>query len=111
MTEPEKLPTAQGAVGPRRLQRAAPWLAIPVIVAATIVQLRIQGRLWWCACGQPFLWSGNIWSQHNSQHLADPYSFTHVLHGMLFYGLLAWACPRWRLAWRFVLAFSVEALW
>ncbi len=30
-------------------------------------------------------WTGDIWSAHNSQHLFDPYSFTHVEHGLIFY--------------------------
>jgi hypothetical protein len=41
-----------------------------------------------CKCGTIALWSGNIWNNQNSQQLTDPYTFTHVLHGVLFYGLL-----------------------
>jgi len=81
------------------------------LMAGTIYQLRSQGRLWWCACGQLSLWSGNTWIQHNSQHLVDPYSLTHVLHGMLLCGLFAWLCPRLPFAWRLWLAVSVEAVW
>lgn len=47
-----------------------------------------KARIDWCACGQSNLWAGDIWSAHNSQHLFDPYTFSHVLHGMLFFGLL-----------------------
>jgi hypothetical protein len=76
-----------------------------------VIQLRVQQRLWWCACGEPFLWSGDTWSRHNSQHLFDPYVFTHALHGMVFCGALAWAFPRLAPAWRFVVALGVEAAW
>lgn len=88
-----------------------PWVAMAALLAGTIYQLHSQGRLWWCACGQMSLWSGNTWSRHNSQHLFDPYSFTHVLHGMLLCGLFAWLCPRLPFAWRLCLAVSVEAIW
>ncbi len=91
--------------------RIWPWLAIVAVLTATVYQLRSQGRLWWCACGQFYPWAGDIWSPHNSQHLFDPYSFTHILHGLVLCGLLAWAWPKMPPAWRLCLAVSVEALW
>ncbi len=94
---------------PRR--QVWPWLVITAVVLITAVLLRLQGRLWICACGRIDLWAGNTQSADNSQHLFDPYSFTHVLHGLVFYGVLAWALPRRALAWRLALAISIEALW
>src|SRR5262245_43593717 len=87
-----------------------PWIALTTLMVLTAIQLQMQGRQWWCACGQPFLWSCDIWSRHNSQHLFDPYSFTHVLHGMVFCGVLAWLCSRVPPAWRLFLATVAEAL-
>jgi hypothetical protein len=81
------------------------------VVAAAAYQLHRQGRLWWCACGYLWLWSGDAWGSHNSQHLFDPYTFTHVLHGIVLCGLLAWCLPRLSPPWRFCLAVSIEALW
>jgi hypothetical protein len=91
--------------------KAWPILASGLILVVHPVVLRLEGRRWWCACGRPFLWAGNVHSSHNSQHLADPYSFSHIEHGILLYGLLAWACPRLSLAWRFVLTLAVEVGW
>lgn len=88
-----------------------PWLVMAAVMTATVCQLRHQGRLWWCACGQFYPWAGDVWSSHNSQHLFDPYSFTHILHGLVLYGLLAWTWPKLSLAWRLCLAVSIEALW
>jgi hypothetical protein len=88
-----------------------PWLATLAILAAAVVLLRRQGRLWWCACGQFYLWAGDVRSPHNSQHLLDAYSFTHVLHGLVLCGLLAWAFPRLSPPWRLCLAIPLEALW
>ena len=88
-----------------------PWLAVAATLAAAVFQLRQQGRLWWCACGRVLVWSGDAWSADNSQHLFDPYSFTHVLHGFAFCGLLAWVLPRLSWDWRLALAVALEAAW
>ncbi len=94
-----------------RISRVWPWLAMTVILSGAVYQLRSQGRLWFCSCGYLLLWSGKVLSSDNSQHLLDPYSFTHVLHGFLFWWLLGWIAPRLSIIWRLTLAVSLEALW
>jgi hypothetical protein len=81
------------------------------VLALAAYQLRRQGRSWWCACGRPDLWTPDAYGPHNSQHLFDPYTFTHILHGIVFCGVLAWALPRLAPAWRLCLAVAAEALW
>jgi hypothetical protein len=112
--DPHSRPATRGlfprAVATLRVNRW-PWLVSVLILIFTTIQLRLQGRRWWCACGRPFLWSGNVHSRHNSQHLADPYSFSHVEHGILFYGLFTWLCPRLSVAWRLVLTLALEVSW
>lgn len=88
-----------------------PFLTISAILIATALLLRSTGRSWWCSCGQLFLWAGDICSAHNSQHLLDPYSFTHLLHGVALYWLLALVAPSWPTNWRLALATLLEALW
>ncbi len=88
-----------------------PWLAVVAVLVGVAYQLRSQGRLWRCSCDYVLLWSGDPWSSDNSQHLLDPYSFTHVLHGFLFCGLIALVFPRLRGAWQLWLAVSLEAVW
>lgn len=88
-----------------------PWLAIAVVLAVAAYLLHHQGRLWTCACGQVYLWVSDTWSSDNSQHWLDPYSFTHLLHGLVFFWLLAWSLPRLPLLWRLWLAVLIEALW
>jgi len=88
-----------------------PWLAMVLILTAASFQLRSQGRSWWCACGRPYLWVSDAQGPHNSQHLLDPYSFTHVLHGLLLCGLLVSVVPRLVPAKQLFLAVCVETLW
>jgi Protein of unknown function (DUF2585) len=85
--------------------------AAAAIIVIAIVALNLLGRVWWCEAGDLWPWAFDIWSRHNSQHVIDPYSFTHVLHGVLEFwliGLVFWKLP---LAWRFVLAIFIETSW
>jgi len=91
--------------------KTAPLLVAFAVVLAAAFELRRQGRLWVCACGHFKPWLGDAWSAETSQQLFDPYTFTHVLHGFFFCGLLAVALPRVRPTWRLVLAVAAESLW
>lgn len=101
----------------RTKQSAAPWAVMLLMIAATVIVLRWLGRVWWCQAehpgNSPFLWSGDVWTMHNSQHLVDPYSFTHISHGLIF-ALLFLLIPQTRrlpFAWRMVPGLAIEALW
>jgi hypothetical protein len=93
------------------MKKFGPWLAIIIVVVVTVYELHGQGRLWVCSCGTVRPWTGDIWSSENSQQFLDPYSFTHLLHGFIFCGLLAWIIPRLSVPSRLCLALSFEALW
>ena len=81
------------------------------ISVVAIAVLAFMGRVWWCKEGDLSPWSWNIWSTHNSQHLIDPYSFTHVLHGVLEFWLIGLVFYKLPLAWRFVIAILIESTW
>jgi hypothetical protein len=97
------------------LRKSFPVFAIILILAATITQLYRQGRVFWCACGIYNIWSGDIQSAHNSQHIFDAYSFTHLLHGVAFFlivlGISRLFSKSVPLNWGLTLAVLLESIW
>src|SRR5687768_16855603 len=91
--------------------RSRPVAFIVVLLALAVVYLRWQGRIWWCACGRPNPVSVVVQSQHNSQHLIDPYSLSHVLHGIIFFGVLWLFRRKLRLTARAATAAVIEIGW
>ena len=87
---------------------AVPALAI---LAAAAAALLAMGRHPICTCGVVDLWVGARDSPKTSQMLADWYSLSHVVHGLLFYGALWLAWRRAPVEWRFLAALLVEATW
>jgi len=82
-----------------------------LIVCATVLVLLLLGRNLICTCGTVKLWHGEVFSSENSQHIADWYAPSHFVHGILFYGLLAWLAGRFSIGVRFNLAVLAEAGW
>jgi hypothetical protein len=81
-----------------------------IIAAAVAIELAM-GRHPICTCGAVDLWVGARDSPRTSQMLADWYSLSHVVHGLLFYTLLWLVFRRWPASWRFVAAVAIEASW
>jgi hypothetical protein len=58
------------------------------------------------------IWCGDIWAKCNSQWLFDPYSFSHIIHGFLFYiGINYWCGSTWSFSQQLLLATGIESLW
>lgn len=94
----------------------AGWIAAAGVALGIVIILLGMARPPICPCGTIRLWQGVVESAENSQQISDWYSFSHVIHGFLFYGAahLLWRragfkaiSPQWALA----LAVLVEGSW
>jgi len=85
-----------------------------IVAALIIIQvfvLTLFGQPLFCECGYIKLWAGDIFSNDNSQHITDWYTFSHILHGIIFYGLLTLLFPKLSTAYKLLIALSIEVSW
>ena len=90
--------------------RRAALGAVLILAAAAVVEL-LMGRTPICTCGSVDLWVATRDGPRTSQMLADWYSASHVVHGLLFYAALWLIFRRWPVERRFLAAMLVEAGW
>jgi hypothetical protein len=84
-------------------------LATAVAMVVFVALLWLADRPWVCKSGIGF-WS-NAWTHCTSQHFVDPYSFTHFLHGVIFFWLLRPFASKLPLQWRMFAAIAIEIGW
>lgn len=87
------------------------WTAVVCIMIVQALVLHAMGRVWLCTCGTLRLWVGDIRSAEMSQQVTDWYTFSHIVHGILFYGLLRLLLPRLPVVVRLAIAVGIEATW
>jgi len=83
---------------------------VAILVLTAVVELWM-GRSPLGPDGKFGLWDGNIWSSENSQRLADPYSFSHIVHGISFYAVLWLLARKLPVRQRLLIALALEAGW
>src|SRR6476619_4482082 len=89
-------------------------LAFAVVGGLMLVQavvLHLLGRVWICTCGTVRLWVGDMHSSELSQQILDWYTPSHVIHGILFYGVLHLLMPRAPVLLRLAIAVGLEVAW
>ena len=87
------------------------WIIVLAIVVAMAIILLWMGRSPICTCGEVKLWVGTVHGPDNSQHIADWYTPSHIIHGFLFY-FLGWLCLRRNPPGdRLIGAVIIEAAW
>ena len=87
------------------------WILAVALAFVTAIILLWMGRPLICTCGEVKLWVGAVHGPDNSQHLADYYTPSHIIHGFLFY-FLGWLILRRNPPGdRLLAAILIEAAW
>jgi hypothetical protein len=87
------------------------WAIAAALLFLQITVLHAYGQPLIAASGRILLWVNDPLSPDTSQQLADWYSFSHIIHGFIFFGLLKLAAPRLALSTRILIAMGIEVGW
>ena len=87
------------------------WLVAAGLMLLLTAILLAMGRPAICPCGTISLWHGTVQSNQNSQQISDWYSFSHIIHGFIFYGLSRWLMPKRALWVALAVAIGIEGAW
>ena len=88
------------------------------IIGTVLVVLALQGGLELLMGRSPLWpdgrfgwWDGNVWGSENSQRVADAYTFSHLIHGILFYAGFWLVARKLPVRQRLIAALLLEAAW
>src|SRR3989344_7056466 len=87
-------------------------ISIGILAIAAMFE-RLLGHIWICECDTVKLWYFITGTSENSQHITDWYSYSHIIHGFVFYWILTLipATRKLPVGTRFLIALFAEAAW
>ena len=89
-----------------------PWIIFALgVIALQALALFLFGQPKICECGYIKLWEGVVLSAGNSQHITDWYTFSHIIHGFIFFWFAKLLFPRAGVGMWLLLSVGVEAAW
>ena len=95
-----------------RYQQQNFWfIACALVLLVQIVAEYMMGRVPICTCGYVKLFEPVVKSSGNSQHIADWYTPSHIIHGFLFFGLTHLIMRRKPLSMRLFVGMLIESGW
>ena len=86
-------------------------LIVTSVLVVTGILLFLMGRTAICTCGYVKLWEGDNFGPGNSQHISDWYTFSHIIHGFIFYYAVRKFFPKLPPYMQLLIALVVEAAW
>jgi Protein of unknown function (DUF2585) len=95
---------------PLRVSKFSVVIAL-LLTAIFIAILFAMGRPPICACGEVKLLHLVVQSPENSQHIADWYTPSHIIHGFIFFGLGRVLLKKWPLGLALCASILVEGAW
>jgi len=87
------------------------WAIAVTLLGIQIAVLHTYGQPLIAASGRVLLWVNDPFSPDMSQQMADWYSFSHIIHGFIFFWLLKLAAPGLSLTTRILIAMGTEVSW
>ncbi|EQB08385.1 membrane protein [Sphingobium quisquiliarum P25] len=94
----------------KRARNRRGFLIAAAVALLACALLFLMARPPICTCGHIELWHGAL-DSGNSQHIADWYSLSHIIHGFLFYAAARLLMRRQPLGPRLALAVAIESAW
>ncbi|MDU8944848.1 DUF2585 family protein [Ovoidimarina sediminis] len=89
------------------------WSFAAALAGAALIGITLYawGQPLICTCGEVRFWVGSVFSSGNSQHIADWYTLSHIVHGLLVVLLGRLLVPGWGFAGLFAVAIVTGVAW
>ncbi len=87
------------------------WLVFIFLILLQILILHFAGQPYISKSGKIMLWTSEVVSAENSQQIFDWYTFSHIIHGFLFYWIYKFLFPRQKIWVLALFAICTEMAW